>query len=239
MRKLLTALLAAALLLAGAGCAKEEPATGQPQASTQESSGNETAAPAQKEDQDTVYYNSFLGLTVTAPAGFYVTNLNEANLSQDPAATANPNDLEWHDYGDGSFSLDLIAIANKRSDTHDDHAILQLYAEDYADFSGGFDAYWEDFLYYTDYTGEDGFYYVSEDTATAELHGRTYRTLTRVVGNNGYSSEYVEEYYVTQMGDIYVVVYVDYWSDSAQAKADAYFLREKCIKFIAAGAQAA
>ena len=235
-RKMTAVLLAVALLLACAGCSKEEQSSEGGQGSSSEKT---PVAPAQKETEDTVYYNSFLGLTVTAPDGFYVTSLNEANLSQEPDQTTDPNNLEWYDYGDGGFGLDLITIWNKRSDTHDDHAEMDVYAEDYADLSGGFDAYWEDFLHYTSYSEESEYYCVSGDTGTAQLHGRSYRTLTRVIGNEHNDVDYAEEYYVTQLGDIYVVIYVNYWMDSAQSKTDAYFLREHCIEFAAAGSQAA
>ena len=164
------------------------------------------------------YYNGYLGLTVTVPSGWYMSGRNEINLTADPADSRDFDRLDISAYDGGGGFLDLLTVESKLVSTNDDHAEFSIYAEDYVSVFPTLAEYIEVCSEY--YAGDLGGNSFSTLVGVEDVfvNGVAYTRMMFSIENPGNNAPYIEEHYVTQIGRLYMTIYINYWSDSEKSK---------------------
>ena len=90
--------------------------------------GYEYENDAAKVTEDTTYYNEYLGISYTLPAGWWLYSVREDNFTTTQGVTGDYTALDIS-RGDGYSYIDLISCANLQYSTRDNHVGVDLYAE--------------------------------------------------------------------------------------------------------------
>ena len=83
---------------------------------------------AQKIAEDTTYYNTFLGVTYTAPSGWWIYEINGENFSETASETANATGLDIYSQ-DGYEFIKMASIANLQFSSKSNHMGVDISAE--------------------------------------------------------------------------------------------------------------
>ncbi|MDL2233076.1 hypothetical protein LJC63_05790 [Ruminococcaceae bacterium OttesenSCG-928-L11] len=210
-------------------------------ASGSEASGPEASAPAADDEasatrtsEDLVYYNGYTGLKITVPKGYYITYLNDVNLTRTEGESSSYLTLDWYDYGTGEMEMSLAGVQSQSSDSSMNHSEIDMFVVEHEDYSDTADF----FEYYTEWMlrdGTDGFHSTMDETGTEVIKGRTFHKLIATVTHADNNSDFTEEYYVTAVGgeaeNTYLIVYLNYWNNSKVSESSARFMLENCFDF--------
>lgn len=165
----------------------------------------------------TTYYNAYLGLEVVVWSQDTVNELNRQNLGVEPRFCRTIDEMEWLEIGDG-YQASLLAIANANDPSISRYAGMYVFAEYYPGLPR--DEYLDDFGAWLEVDGDD-YTYTLESVESVKLGGREYtRFVARVESLDGYDV-YYEEYYVTPVGDCYLIAEIDYRDDSSASRSEA------------------
>lgn len=174
-----------------------------------------------EKSQEQTLYNGYMGLTVVVPSGWYVETLSEVNLTATPEESATLGSMQIDiDYEDGGYYYDLVRLENRNSSSNDNHVVLELFAEDYAEVFPTLMEY-VDACEYT-YTGdlEDGYFGDLVSREEVQLNGATFQKLSVSVSHVDNDVPYIEDYYFANVGGLYLTCYVNYWSDNPASKEE-------------------
>lgn len=198
MRRLSLLLLAALLLLAQAGCAKDDPlpeAPGEIQA-------------------DVRLTNRYFGLTMTLPTGWWLYSINpKAFNNQDTGDPANWDPVEG---AAEDYYIEMLHLGTGEDSTALTHASFLLFAESFP-----FVETLEDFANLTAV-----FYAVEDQGYTAEFvdmrqirhNGTDYFEVRFRSTHQEHPYVYENIYYVCKAGDLFITAYLDYWEDHEEGR---------------------
>lgn len=210
LRKIISTLVLGAMLLTGAGC------TVLPQ-------------PTPK-----VYHNGYLGLAVTPPRGWQISDLNQRNITGTPEESAALEDLELYDYGDDTAYLELLSFQNKRDSFSNSYIYLDFSAEKVYQQYPILEQYVDHIIAYNtgqsnddndmDYNGT-----LIRNVDGLVLGGMAFTQLTIQVNSGDDEPPYMEEYYICQVGELYLTIYASYWSDNTAGEAAVQSVLSSCF----------
>lgn len=194
MKKVLLILaLSLSMLLAGCDKSVSEllPNTSTP-APTSSSGSNQPSEPGvldadghEQLSADRTYYNDYLGLTMTLPAGYWVYEVNSENLSTAQGLTSKRDLLALNQF-DGGEALTFINYANLKDDSRQSHLDYYLIAERYDDYTTFDDFYEMNLDYYLEPTEDAEYELVEERKIEANGVEGTLAVL-HVTASEGYS----------------------------------------------------
>lgn len=222
MKRLFAMLLTVTLLLSGCGMLEDFSGWDLP--------GPDSNPPTTSE---TTYYNGYTGVSVTIPAGYYVSYLSEINLTSSREESSNLNLLERFDYEDGGCSIDLASFASARDSGEDEHCEMDLFIDEYVGYFSTVEEYVA-YLAESAIYSEGGFERTFVSGGSAQVNGVHFQTLSYEVyhPDNG-TSIIIEDYYVAQVGGredgLYLVAYVNYWADNRRSIDTARYMVENCF----------
>ena len=98
-------------------------------------------------EQALACFNTYVGVSLTIPKGWWLHDLNTANFSPDPDDTADTSDFDII-YDDDSLRMDLISFANLRSFKRNTYLGFEMnveYREEYREETPERGEYWGHF----------------------------------------------------------------------------------------------
>jgi len=172
--------------------------------------GYEYEDEAVKNTADTTYYNEYLGISYTLPAGWWLYNVTEDNFTTEQGVTGDKTLLDIG-RGDGYTYIDLISCANLQYSTKDNHVGVDMYAES-VDGMETLDEYYEDTLIYLlEPYNDENYELIDEDSF--ELGGREFKIC--YINVNRDSEPYEMLYTFCELHDGYfLLINLNYWPEN-------------------------
>ena len=167
------------------------------------------------EEREPVYYNDYLGLSITVPPGWQINAISD-NLSDKQGQTAIPHLIS---YATGGGRLELIDIQNTAESTLPEHSRFYAYAEvfpeqveveQYMDLLAAF-------LQKADASHS----YTLEKRQELSLARHNAHHICLRVDTAGQEISYNEEYFIVPLRTDFVVFYINYWPQNAASLAAA------------------
>ena len=176
--------------------------------------GYEYEDEATKLTEDTTYYNEYLGLSYTLPAGWWLYTLTEDNFSATQGVTGDYSLLDIS-RGETYTYMNLISCANLQYSTKDNHVGVDLYAESVIGVDT-LEGYVEDALDYLLEPYEDETYeLISQDAFT---HNGIEYTICYIYVDRE-SEPYEMLYAFCELeNDYYLTVNLNYWIENTDVE---------------------
>lgn len=174
-------------------------------------------------DAPTIYYNDYLGLSISVPPAWHINALS-ANLSVQQGLTAAPQLIE---YGDGSRRMELIDIQSSATSNDAEHSRFCAYAELFGEAVEP--AQYVELLISLLEADNSGYTYtiLKQEQLPLSRHVAE-RICLQVSGNSTADPQqtYTEEYYIVPLGQAILVFYINYWPQNEASGAAAFAVLE-------------
>jgi len=228
MKRIVMVLLICMVSLAGCSKAASEIARA---LSNRSSESQDEDYEAIKLDDDTTFYNDYLGVSYTIPKGWWLYDLSEDNFSEDKGDVSDPilMDIVFNDYSDYNDSLIwLINFGNLESSTRNNHLGFTLEARSLDGTSGitNFKRYFEDYMLEPTENEE----YTLIESEQANINGKVFELTDYLVTREKDDFNIVTLICEVKNGYFFIVM-VDYWPENTKAKENIIESVGKAIGF--------
>lgn len=171
-----------------------------------------------KLDNETRYYNDYLGISYSVPKGWWLYEVSGENLSESSGGITDEvsMDIGYGDFGDYSYSnLWLLSFGNLEESTRDNHLGFYLEAESLEGISdiSGFMEYHESYM--LEPTDEEEYELLESETAS--IGGRNFELRNYLVSREEDNYRIMTLSCAVKNG-YFLNILVDYWPRNTRAK---------------------
>jgi len=170
----------------------------------------EYEAGAVKLENDTTYYNDYIGASLNIPVGWYVYDVSADNFATSEGTTSDTGTLDIY-MGDGYRDMFLIDCATLQDSSKDNHMGFTVYAEQVDDIATLSE-------YMADYESlQTGHYeYTLLDEDSAQISGQFFEVRLFEVDNDGHNYYYLN-FVCEASGGYFLVIEASYWPANTDA----------------------